>query len=152
MGDSLLYGQYRQDERSQGFDPIEWIVFDIDANNSVVYLISRFSLEVLPFNEQFGWTNWEESTLREWLNTEFWDRAFSDWEKKHIFTCDIMTKNPIYDNKGNSIEEYSMTKDRVWLLSESEAQDKSLLYLNEMSQYAKNRETEYYNMAYGTNF
>ena len=55
--------------------------------------------------------------MREWLNNEFWNNAFSEAEQTYILTVSVNAdRNPEYNtNPGKS------TKDKVFLLSINEA-------------------------------
>lgn len=59
----------------------------------------------------------ENCSLREWLNEEFYNSAFSNSEKEQILSVTVPAdKNPEYDtNSGND------TEDKIFLLSVSEA-------------------------------
>ena len=61
--------------------------------------------------------SWETSTIRDWLNNEFADVAFSCDDRKKIAGAKISNEpNLQYGTPGGNT-----TKDRVFLLSESEA-------------------------------
>ena len=80
LGDTITMGEY------QG-EAIEWEVkhriFEVGQNKVIVELQSTCAIECLPFNED-GASSWEDCTLREWLNNDFYEEAFSKSEKKKI--------------------------------------------------------------------
>ena len=80
VGDEVILGKYQDEE-------IEWEVisrnFLINEGKVRVELLSRYALDCVPFNED-GECWWEDCSLREWLNTDFYEEAFSKTEKKHI--------------------------------------------------------------------
>ena len=80
VGDKITLGKYQDNE-------IEWAVmhrnFVIGENKVIVEFQSTCALECLPFNED-GDSSWEDSSLREWLNGDFYEEAFSKSEKKEI--------------------------------------------------------------------
>lgn len=80
VGDAVYYGLYEQDgDSSNGLEPIHWIV--MATNKDSVLLLSKYILEKM----EFGRTHyWEESSLREWLNNDFYKNAFSKSERKSI--------------------------------------------------------------------
>ena len=81
-GDVVEFGTYVQSSRGAEPDPIEWVVLDVDGGNAL--LLSIYCLDCLPYNEKGGETSWEKCSLREWLNGEFYDSAFSNGDKKII--------------------------------------------------------------------
>lgn len=80
LGDTVTMGEY------QGED-IEWEVmhrtFEVGQNKVIVDLQSTTAVDCLPFDEDGG-AYWEDCSLREWLNTDFYEEAFSKSEKKQI--------------------------------------------------------------------
>ena len=80
IGDEVILGNYHDED-------IEWEVisrnFLINEGKVRVELMSKYALDCKPFNED-GESTWEECSLREWLNTDFYEEAFSKTEKKHI--------------------------------------------------------------------
>lgn len=68
--DEIVFGNY------QG-NPITWIVLDdIDAPEDTILLISKEILDVKQMNDVEKKVTWEDSTLNEWLNTEFINEVF----------------------------------------------------------------------------
>lgn len=79
VGDMVLYGHYEQDGDESVTEPIEWVVVSKEDDN--LLLMSRYILEEKIFGiDRF----WESSEIREWLNKEFYNTAFSDNEKANI--------------------------------------------------------------------
>ena len=80
VGDTVTLGKYQDED-------IEWEVinrnFVIGENKVIVELQSVYALDCLPFNED-GESSWEDCSLREWLNNDFYEEAFSKSEKKEI--------------------------------------------------------------------
>ena len=117
VGEYVILGHYPQTATGDDNTPIEWLVLENDGETAL--LLSRYGLEAKAYNEE--WVNeitWEQCTLREWLNDEFYNRAFSQEEKQYIIKSDVSAdKNPSYPtNPGNA------TKDNVFLLSIVEAE------------------------------
>ncbi len=109
-GSIVTFGHYEQDNNQQnGLEPIEWIVLDVRDGKSL--LLSRYGLDAMPYNLAYSDTNWKVCTLREWLNNEFIQSAFSEEEQSAMLTTDV-------DN-GASI---GLTQDRCYLLSDREAE------------------------------
>lgn len=81
IGDTFYFGQYSPTE-VQEKQPIEWQVLDKQENRILV--LSRYILDAKPFHAEEEITRWEESSLRLWLNEEFYQEAFSEEEKEWI--------------------------------------------------------------------
>ena len=120
-GDHLLFGTYPQKtQKKDGIDctPIEWIVLEISGRQA--FLLSRYALDVQPYNKKVKDTTWEVCSLRKWLNNTFFNKAFSKFEKKAIILCEVdNSREQRYTkwstNGGNN------TRDNVFLLSYAEA-------------------------------
>jgi hypothetical protein len=74
-GDTLIFGSY------VGKD-IEWLVLDVQADKALV--ISKDIIDIRAFNKLFGDGDWEQCDLRQWLNNDFYNQAFSSTERSRI--------------------------------------------------------------------
>lgn len=113
----ILFGDYEQDDNiSNGKEPIEWIVLDKDSDS--VFVVSKYGLDCKKYNESYDDATWETCSLRQWLNSEFINVAFSKDEQRKIKNTAVSADpNPDYDIlPGNS------TSDKVFCLSILEAQ------------------------------
>ena len=111
-GNSITLGNYPQTTAGNDNTPIEWLVLENDGETAL--LISRYALDSKTYhNTMRGKITWEQCALRNWLNNEFYNRAFSTEEKQYILQSNVSAdKNPKYStNPGNA------TKDKVFLLS-----------------------------------
>lgn len=116
VGDTIIFGKYEQDSNtSNGKENIEWLVLAKRGNRLLV--ISQYALDCQPYNTQGKDVTWQSCTLRQWLNDDFLNAAFSDGEKAMIPTVTVPAgKNPDYStNPGIA------TQDRAFLLSITEA-------------------------------
>ena len=105
VGGSVIIGNYEQDNKSSnGKEPIEWVVLDKDEEG--LLLISKYALDCRKFHPQNIYVSWSNSNLREWLNNDFFNIAFSDSEKQ------LIQEVYLEDN----------VVDKVFLLSASEAE------------------------------
>ncbi len=77
-GDTVIFGAYEQDNNPEnGKEPIEWLsVYEIGYDGYVT-LISKNALDYKYFDKN----DWENSSLRHWLNGEFLSEAFSEQEQ-----------------------------------------------------------------------
>ncbi len=110
-GNICKFGHYEQDnDTSNGKEEIEWIV--LKKEDKRILVVSRLSLDYQAYNETYEEITWEMCTLRQWLNNDFFNSAFSDEEKDMIPTVDV----PVIENvfcvggRGND------TEDKVFLL------------------------------------
>ena len=135
-GDIIQFGSYEQDNNlSNGPENIDWIVLSVDGNK--LLLLSKYALDCQPYNtledlqerypssgpysydggDNVDWASvsvvWADSTIRTWLNNDFYNTAFTDGEKKKI--CDsrlVNADNPYYEIDGGA-----NTTDKVFLMS-----------------------------------
>ncbi len=112
IGDYITFGAYEQDNNiANGKEDIEWIVLAKDTDK--VLIISRYALDCKQYHSRYAIVDWENCSLRKWLNETFISKAFSADEQKMIpITVVTADKNPEYStDPGND------TKDKVFLLS-----------------------------------
>lgn len=115
------------------FNPIMWNI--LEEKNGSMTLISNLILDSQDYNH-FGYindnneiiisNNYEKSSIRHWLNDDFYNNAFNDYEQELIniveidnsalSTCDINNKY-VCNN----------TFDKVWLLSYKESYNNKYL-------------------------
>ncbi|MBR0519269.1 hypothetical protein IJJ97_05725 [bacterium] len=79
VGDYVHFGNYPQGADGD-IRPVEWQLLAKKGNR--ILLISRYGLEARRFD--ISSNNWKNSEIRKWLNDEFYNRAFSENEKKLI--------------------------------------------------------------------
>ena len=101
VGDYIKFGSYSQTASGQ-VQPIEWQVLLIENNKMLV--ISRYGLETRRFDPSSQ--VWSNSEIRQWLNGEFYNKAFTEQEKKSINLSNLSDVR---------------TTDHVFLLSRDEA-------------------------------
>ena len=115
-GEFVKFGRYPQRTNSRS-EPIEWIVLGTDYPGSRL-LLSRYGLEAKPYNDDYNDVTWKDCTLRKWLNSEFYETAFTEEEKARIALSYVQNDdNPKYRTKGGAD-----TQDYVYLLSFKEVQ------------------------------
>ena len=115
IGEAIEFGNYPQDKDGTE-KPIEWIVMKNEGNQ--VLLLSKYVLDAKPYYEEVEEVTWETSDIRQWLNNEFYTTAFNKAEKAKIQTS--LIKNE--DNSENGTSGGNDTEDKVFLLSEKEAE------------------------------
>ena len=112
IGDIISFGQYEQDGNlSNGKEKIEWLVLDKQGGKARV--VSRYALDYRAYNKAWKELTWETAPMREWLNRDFINTAFTAAEQEMIPTVTVPAdRNPDYrTNTGND------TQDQIFLLS-----------------------------------
>ena len=115
-GSIVNFGSYEQDGvYNNGAEPIEWIV--LDRRGSQVLLLSRYGLDAQPYHHTAMAINWSNSSVRKWLQSNFYNEAFSAEEREMIVT----THNSTPVNSNNAGSPGPDTYDTVFFLSSTEA-------------------------------
>ena len=111
---TVTFGTYPQTKDGADNTPIEWIVLKRDDDKALI--ISKYVLDTVQYNTEYTGVTWETCSLRNWLNRDFYERAFSAEEKMSIMNKKVTAdKNPEYDAfVGRD------TADNVFLLSITE--------------------------------
>ena len=118
VGDVVNFGHYEQDNNyNNGSEPIQWRVLDIDYNSGRALLLSVYGLETMAYHWDAAPVTWENSSLRQYLNSNFYKGVFSDTERPQIAqTRNSNPPSPSYGTYGGND-----TFDYVFLLSINEA-------------------------------
>ena len=115
VGDHIVFGNYPQKNASDS-EPIEWRVLEIKDGKALI--ISEYLLDTYAYNIELADVTWENSSLRKWLNGQFYDTAFTENEKGLIQTITVENSdNPLYGTPGGND-----TEDNVFCLSLEEVQ------------------------------
>ncbi|MDO4620868.1 MAG: DUF6273 domain-containing protein [Lachnospiraceae bacterium] len=111
VGNTVSFGSYHTGKEKKA---IEWIVLDVKDDQ--VLMISKNVLDQKSYNTEREEPAWETCTLRKWLNNDFINAAFTTAEQASIVTSTVKAKENLrwHTNAGKD------TKDKVWLLSDSE--------------------------------
>lgn len=118
VGNYVTFGEYPQTTAGEDMTPIEWLVLARDGNKAL--LISCYALDAQPYNKDYTSVTWETCTLRTWLNSTFYNKAFSSAEQAAILTTNVdNSKNQCYS--GWNTSGGNNTQDKVFLLSYAEA-------------------------------
>ncbi len=123
---------------------IKWKVLDV--RDDKVLLVSKKFVDIKKFDKRNKGVTWENSYIRKWLNSDFYNKAFNNYEKRIILSS--INKNQYIDfddvmdmDKAKYID-LPDTKDLVFLLSKDEVKkyiDPGSLQITEMN----NDETKY---------
>lgn len=136
IGDTYLFGNYEQDnDTDNGKEVVEWLV--LDKTEDSLLLISKYALDCQPYHNEHISVNWENCSLRTWLNSDFYDAAFTDREKERIMTTDVQPDT--HDCDYLKEDQGGITSDKVFLLSVAEAEN----YFPSMDYYRQCSPTAY---------
>lgn len=121
VGAIVSLGRYELDNQTKEPEKLEWIV--LAREDDRVLLLSRYAVEKMDYQRERTWKEkidesfytWENSIVREWLNSTFWNTAFNSEEKTHILQTHI-------EAEPDSIREND-TDDYVFLLSVKEVEE-----------------------------
>ena len=116
VGDIVSFGSYSVDENTQkeNWPAIQWIVIDVDGE--MARLLSKNGLRYMPYeNESNQATIWLDSSIRRWLNEDFYEVALD--KAPFILSETLYTISPSFSkNKYKSI-------DKVYLLSAEDVEE-----------------------------
>lgn len=120
VGDIIKFGAYEQDDNMlNGQEDIEWIVIAKDKKQ--MFVMSRYVIDMIPYLDSSTYEDiyynyekdtyeflgkslnslWEISGVREWLNNEFYKKAFTKNERK------LIKKTSLIDTCNTDGYEYS---------------------------------------------
>lgn len=107
IGDRVRFGKLND-------KAIQWIV--LDQKQDEYLLISKFGLDCRAFNTEDTYTTWDTSSLRTWLNKDFYKSSFNNSEQAKIIRHTVVASdNPIYRTaQGKN------TEDKLFILSVNE--------------------------------
>ena len=104
----VIFGTHNISETSSV--QMEWEILDYDEESGKTLLASRYIEKIIAYDdkENVTETTWKDCTLRKWLNSEFYEEAFSKDEKALI--------------AANTYSEGEDMEDNVFILSYSEVE------------------------------
>ena len=103
VGSTITFGNYNG-------KPIEWYIMDKNPDQHLVMLLAMDVLERRPYHTEDEDITWEQSTIRSWLNNDFFESAFTSEEKAKI------NKSIVGITPGNDlIEDYVFLLDTTWV-------------------------------------
>jgi ribosomal protein L40E len=115
VGDTIKFGSYPYSENGEE-KAIEWQILEKYTNGTAL-VISKYALDNVKYNEKDESVTWETSTIRKWLNNDFYNMAFRNANKNLIVESYLENKgNTKWNTKGGN-----NTNDKIFLLSTDEA-------------------------------
>ena len=118
-GEHVTFGTYPQTESGEDRTPIEWLVLEYDGENRKAFLLAYYGLDTKQYHRYDAKVTWETCSLREWLNNDFLQAAFTPEEQSAILTTDV--PNDSKQCYGWSTSGGKDTQDKIFLLSYAEA-------------------------------
>ena len=97
----VTYGSYPQVHGQESKTPIEWYI--LEKRNDTAILMAKHVLDSHVYDKAEQYNTWNNSRIKKWLDTSFFNTAFTTYE------ADYIIQNP-YRNTG-----------RIFFLTESEA-------------------------------
>lgn len=117
VGDKIVLGKYEQDGNADSTEDISWTVIKVEEGRAL--LLADYCLANLGFHDAYEEFSWADSFLRDWLNVDFYNKAFDDGEKALVLRTSVDNdKNYIF-----AIGDDNITTDSVFLLSLDEAKE-----------------------------
>ena len=126
VGDRILFGKFplqqKKSEANIKPQPILWRIMHIRSNKKrnqnwtkKILLLSEYGIIEKPYNDDpvIQKITWKTSSLKKWLNTDFFNESFTDEEKKYIDPITQSIWKRILSFRNNSY----ITEDRVFIFS-----------------------------------
>lgn len=125
--DTVYFGSYWQEDTNgdgvadQNDDktPIRWRILSRNGNDA--YVMADQVLDCKPYHETDESVTWETSTLRKWLNEEFYNTAFTAAEQEAVLEQTLVNE----DNEEYGTEGGADTVDQVYLPSVADMENGS---------------------------
>lgn len=116
VGSCIKFGMYEQDnDTTNGKEYIDWLVLEVKDGKA--FVISKQLLDRQPYHTDSVAVTWETCSLRNWLNNEFLNNAFTAEEQEMIPAKKVSAdKNPEHKTDPGKV-----TSDKVFLLSFDQA-------------------------------
>lgn len=130
--DCVYLGTYWQNDtngdgvadQNDAKEPIKWRVLQVDGDD--VFLMSDKNLDCQKYNNNEVDVTWETCTLRTWLYSNFYRKAFSTEEQNAIkVTTVVNDKNEVYGTSGGNT-----TKDKIYIPSIKEVTNTKYGFVN----------------------
>ncbi len=130
--DCVYFGTYWQNDtnrdgvadQNDAKEPIKWRVLQVDGDD--VFLMSDKNLDCQKYNNNEVDVTWETCSLRTWLYSDFYRKAFSTEEQNAIkVTTVVNDKNEVYGTSGGNT-----TKDKIYIPSIKEVTNTNYGFVN----------------------
>ena len=110
VGDLIKYGKYFSGTKkfTDQYASVEWIVLYRDSEKAL--LLSKKSLDAMPYDTGNSAVTWTSSTLSKWLVKDFYEQAFSSKEKEYLRKDDTADRLVFILSSGD-IKNYLTTEE-----------------------------------------
>lgn len=134
VGDDLYFGHYYDfiNNKNEGAKLI-WEVVDKDLVNDRILVINKYPAYNVPYNASMQNVNWEKSTLRKWLNEDFYKKCFDDDERNRIIKTKIENTYNYKPDKETEDYIYIMSKDELDKYYQSDSAKHAIRFLTTVS-------------------
>ena len=111
VGEQVTFGRFEQDNSpANGDEPLQWVVIAREGNRAL--LLSRHVLAAMKYSKN-ATSTYENSTMREWMNTVFVPSAFNEAEAAALAQ---RTATPVRSAEGRHVQ------DKAFVLSREEVE------------------------------
>lgn len=124
------------------YSPIQWKVLSFDKTTGNLFLNASYNLDAQPFQTSYEFKNdkgyipntntfindYESSSIRKFLNQDFYKTAFSDMQQGLIQRTKIDNKTSGYEEDASYQKDQNDTEDKVFLLSYSDVKNTAYGY------------------------
>ena len=115
------------------WERIKWRVLENDGKT--LFVVADWVIDCKNYNETRTSITWETSTIRNWLNSSFYQTAFSGLEQSAVVAQTVVNENnPVYGTAGGN-----STNDKVYLLSIGEVTNEGYGFCSDYSVYSMSR-------------
>lgn len=114
VGDEFTYGRYEQDNNLENStENITWRV--LAREDDKLFVVSKYILDCVTYEEYNSGNSWSDTGLRDYLNSDFFMKAFTEDEKRYISDTYVFS-----DGNSSSDQEDTVVVDKVFILNEYE--------------------------------
>lgn len=121
-GDTYSFGKNEKGEN------LQWIILERKGDKVLIVLKNILCLK--QYNKDLNDVSWGTSTLREWLNNDFF-ATFTKAEQYKIMLSDVKADS----NKGFNTKAGEDTQDKVFILSTTELREYMATYAERKAEY-----------------
>ena len=115
------------------WERIKWKVLKNDGKT--LFVVADKAIDCKKYNEKSINVTWETSTIRNWLNTSFYNTAFSRNEQSAVVVQNVVNENnPIHEAPGGN-----NTNDKIYFLSIGEVTNEGYGFCSEFYVYSMSR-------------
>ncbi|MBR6091102.1 MAG: hypothetical protein IKP86_14280, partial [Anaerolineaceae bacterium] len=109
-GNTFTFGSYEQDNNTENSsESIEWLVLEVEDENMLV--ISKYGLEIISGTGTDSEIKGSFSAVSEWLNEDFYNSAFNDYERARILPAEGSDDTFLYLLSSSDMEKYFPTQE-----------------------------------------